>query len=278
MADKEFIFEGKTIDAAVDKAALELGIDRDLISMEVVTAPTKGIFGIGSTPAKIKVFVPDEKPKPKAEPAPQQNTVTTQQIIDLGPEKLTGKKPEHKEKAPAAEKAEKAEKDEIVKIKPDSLTPVDSSDEAAGAAKEFLDGLLSHMCPGENNVVIELGSDGNYYVTISGEKMGVLIGRRGETLDAVQYLVNLYVSKNGGKKVRFILDSENYRAKRVRILQNIAQKAADKAVKYRRNMPLEAMTSYERRIIHATLNGREHISTYSVGSEPHRKVIVKYEK
>lgn len=275
MADKEFIFEGKTIDAALDKAALELGLDRDLISMEVVTTPTKGIFGIGSTPAKIKVFVPDDKPEQKAEPAPQQNTVTTQQIIDLGPEKLTGKKPERKEKAPAAEKKEQGE---IVKIKPDLLTPVDSSDEAASAAKEFLDGLLTHMCPGENNVSIELGSDGNYYVTISGEKMGVLIGRRGETLDAVQYLVNLYVSKNGGKKARFILDSENYRAKRVRILQNIAQKAADKAVKYRRNMPLEPMSSYERRIIHATLNGREHISTYSVGSEPHRKVIVKYEK
>lgn len=275
MAVKEFIFEGKTIDAAMDKAVLELGLDKDQMSMEVVTTPTKGIFGIGSTPAKIKVFVqvPDEPVVTKKE--------EDQTIKDLGPEKLTGKKSQSPdfEKAQAKEQKEPAEpKQPIVKLKPDKLEPVDENDEAANNAKEFLSGLVGQMCPGKNKIDIELGEDGIYYVTISGDKMGVLIGRRGETLDAVQYLLNLCVNKKISTKVRFIVDSESYRIKRVRILENIAQKAADKALKYRRNMPLEPMSAYERRIIHATLNGREHISTHSVGSEPHRKVIVRYEK
>ena len=115
-----------------------------------------------------------------------------------------------------------------------------------------------------------------YEVDVSGEKMGVLIGRRGETLDAMQYLSSLIVNRKFDKKIKVVLDTENYRAKRVAALETLAAKTADKAVRYRKNITLEPMSPYERRVIHAALTGKEHITTFSVGSEPKRKVVVSY--
>ena len=104
--------------------------------------------------------------------------------------------------------------------------------------------------------------------------MGVLIGRRGETLDAVQYITNLVVCRGKDKKV--IVDSENYRSKRIGTIIALANKTADKAVKYKKNQSLEPMSAYERRIIHTALAERDDISTYSVGTEPRRKVVISY--
>ena len=290
MAIKELFFEGKTIEAAVEAAAAELGEDKDLLSYVVEETPTKGFLGFGATPAKIKVeiTVPDPKPE-KKKPAPAWE-----------PEKIAkkDKKPAEKkaEKKPAEKKAEpkkatitpamlepekinkKEEKKPAAPLFPEvEKKPVD--DENSKKIIEFLNGLLVHIGAEEDSAVkVELGEDDHYYVEVSGAKMGVLIGRRGETLDAAQYLCSLVINKGNNDKLRVTIDTENYRAKRIKTLQSLAEKNAEKAIKYKRNITMEPMSPYERRIIHAALNGRDRISTFSVGSEPKRRVVVSYKK
>ncbi|MBQ8893677.1 MAG: Jag N-terminal domain-containing protein [Clostridia bacterium] len=286
MATKELFFEGKTIEAAVEKAALELNEDKDLLSYVVEETPTKGFLGIGATPAKIKVEieVPDE---PKKEAPKQEAPKKEAKIPAWEPEKLSGgknkknaEKPERKQEKKPAKKVEKAEKAEpAAPILPEvEKKPVD--DENSKKITEFMMGLLAHIGAEEEAAVkVEIGEDDHYYVEVSGANMGVLIGRRGETLDAAQYLCGLVLNKGrSGDKLRVTLDTENYRAKRIRTLQNLAEKNAEKALKYKRNITMEPMSPYERRIIHAALTGREHITTFSVGSEPKRRVVVSYKK
>ncbi len=282
MAMKELFFEGKTIEAAVETAALELNEDKDLLSYTVEEYPTKGIFGIGATPAKIKVEiecadeeVPAEKPKKEA---PKKEV----KIPAWEPEKLSGGKGKKSEKAEKSEKkTEKkpAKKHAPVELEPQvEKKPVD--DENSKKIIEFISGLLVHIGAEEDSAVkVELGEEDHYYAEVSGAKMGVLIGRRGETLDAAQYLCGLVINKGrSGDKLRITIDTENYRAKRIRTLQNLAEKNAEKALKYKRNITMEPMSPYERRIIHAALTGRENITTFSVGSEPKRRVVVSYKK
>ncbi|MBQ8600261.1 MAG: Jag N-terminal domain-containing protein [Clostridia bacterium] len=265
MAIKELFFEGKTIEAAVEAAALELGEDKDLLAYTVEETPSKGIFGIGATPAKIKVEVEaaDEEVAPKKEV----------KIPAWEPEKLS-----KKDKKPAEKKEEKKAEPAAPILPEVEKKPVD--DENSKKIIEFISGLLVHIGAEEDSAVkVEIGEDGHYYAEVSGAKMGVLIGRRGETLDAAQYLCGLVLNKGkSGDKLRVTIDTENYRAKRIRTLQNLAERNAEKALKYKRNITMEPMSPYERRIIHAALTGRDHITTFSVGSEPKRRVVVSYKK
>lgn len=267
MAIKELFFEGKTIEAAVESAAAELGEDKDLLIYTVEETPSKGIFGIGATPAKIRVEVemPDEKPA-----APKKEV----KIPAWEPEKLSKKAKKDSPKKEPVEKKEPAAPlfEEVQK------SPVD--DENSKKIIEFISGLLVHIGAEEDSAVkVELGEDGHYYAEVSGAKMGVLIGRRGETLDAAQYLCGLVLNKGkSGDKLRVTIDTENYRAKRIRTLQSLAERNAEKALKYKRNITMEPMSPYERRIIHAALTGKNHITTFSVGSEPKRRVVVSYKK
>ncbi len=273
MAIKELFFEAKTIEAAVEKAAEELGADKDLLSYVVEETPSKGIFGIGATPAKIKVEIEvadaeAEAPKKKEEPKKDVS------IPAWEPEKLSGGKKKSEKKEPR-----KAEKKPAAPLFPEvEKKPVD--DEISKKIIEFISGLLVHIGAEEDSAVtVALGEEDHYYAEVSGAKMGVLIGRRGETLDAAQYLCGLVINKGrSGEKLRITIDTENYRAKRIKTLQNLAEKNAEKALKYKRNITMEPMSPYERRIIHAALNGRENITTFSVGSEPKRKVVVSYKK
>ncbi|MBR6794031.1 MAG: Jag N-terminal domain-containing protein [Clostridia bacterium] len=283
MATKEIYFEGKTIEAAVEAAALELGEDKDLISYTVEEYPTKGIFGIGATPAKIKVEVECAESEVKVEAPKKEAPKTETKIPAWEPEKLSGGKGKKTEK-PGKKAEKKQEKKPAKKVEPLVLDaevekkPVD--DENSKKIVEFLSGLLVHIGAEEESAVkVEIGEEDHYYVEVSGAKMGVLIGRRGETLDAAQYLCGLVLNKGrSGEKIRVTIDTENYRAKRIRTLQNLAEKNAEKALKYKRNITMEPMSPYERRIIHATLTGRENITTFSVGSEPKRRVVVSYKK
>ena len=278
MAIKELYFEAKTIEAAVEKAAEEMGADKDLLSYTVEETPSKGIFGIGATLAKIKVeievddaLMEEEKPveAPKATNIPAWE-----------PEKLSGGKNKKQGEKKAEKKPEKkAEKKPAEPLFPEvEKKPVD--DENSKKLIEFMMGLLAQIGAEEEAAVkVEIGEENHYYVEASGAKMGVLIGRRGETLDAAQYLCSLVINKGrSGDKFRVTLDTENYRAKRIRTLQALAEKNAEKAIKYKRNITMEPMSPYERRIIHAALNGMENITTFSVGSEPKRRVVVSYKK
>lgn len=277
MAIKELLFEGKTIDDAVESAAAQLGSDKDMLTYELVQTPSRGIFGIGATPAKIKIEieVPDEKPE-KAERAAKTEKRAKREEKEIklpdgfAPEKISKKNggaPKEEKPAPAPVVFER------------KLVPVPEGDVNVPVIRDFLLGLLEKLEIENGSADISIDEEnGSYFVKLDGSKMGVVIGRRGETLDAVQMLVNLVVNRGKDDKIRVVLDSENYRDKRIATLQALANKTADKAIKYRRSQTLEPMGSYERRIIHATLSGRDHIATYSVGADPRRKVVVAYEK
>ena len=147
----------------------------------------------------------------------------------------------------------------------------------ASEAKAFVDGLLQRM--GINGEAFPTeGEDGQIILDIRGEDMGAVIGRRGDTLDAIQYLTSLTINRGKEEHIRIAIDTEGYRAKREESLQRLARKMAGKVLKYRKNMTLEPMNPYERRIIHATLQDYKGVTTYSTGTEPNRRVVVAMER
>ena len=141
----------------------------------------------------------------------------------------------------------------------------------------FVSGLLEHMDSAAQVKVYEV-EKGRYKVLLVGEKLGQLIGRRGETLDAIQQLTNYAVNTGADKRIRVQMDAENYRAKREQSLESLARKVAGKVQKYRRSVTLEPMNAYERHVIHATLQDVKGVTTYSVGTEPNRRVVVAFDR
>ncbi|MCD8375731.1 MAG: KH domain-containing protein, partial [Oscillospiraceae bacterium] len=170
--------------------------------------------------------------------------------------------PEAKKPAPAAPKA------------PQNL---EGDDEMAGKITAFLTGLLEHMQMNATPVV-RLEAEGVYQVDLEGERLGGVIGRRGETLDAIQHLTSYAVNRGRSKRVRIHLDAEHYRAKREETLVHLAQRVADKVVRYQRNVSLEPMNAYERHVIHTALQDYPGVTTYSTGVDPNRRVVVALEK
>ena len=153
----------------------------------------------------------------------------------------------------------------------------EADDEKAQAIRKFLTGLLEHMeCSAE--IRVYQPEKGRYKVLLEGRQMGALIGRRGETLDAIQQLTSYSVNRAGGGRVRVQLDAEGYREKREQSLQHLARKVAGKVVKYRRSVPLEPMNAYERHVIHTALQDVPGVTTYSTGTDPNRRVIVAYDR
>ena len=156
-----------------------------------------------------------------------------------------------------------------------ATTPVAEDDEKAQKIVAFLNGLMEHLDV-EAKPEIGVTEDGNYKVLLQGEGLGAIIGRRGETLDAIQQLTNYTVNRGQSKRVRIHIDAEGYRAKREESLQHLALKVAGKVVKYRKNMTLEPMNAYERHVIHAALQDVPKVTTYSTGVEPNRRTVVAY--
>ena len=245
---------GRTMEEAIAAALAELGKSEEEISVEVLERAKSGFLGIGAQPALIRVSyeVPDEPAEEKKEaPAP----------------KKTEKKPEAKkaeEKKPEPKKAEK---------KP-APAPVDETGEFA-AVRAFISGLMERMGV-EAEIEISRRDNGGINVKLSGSGMGAIIGRRGETLDAIQHLTNYVVNRDSDKHMHISVDAENYRAKREESLTKLAEKMAEKAIKYKRSMALEPMNSYERHVIHTALQNYEGVTTSSTGVEPNRRVVVSY--
>ena len=241
---------GRTEEAAIEAALQKLGMDRDDVSVEVLERAKTGFLGIGASPAKVKVTyeAPDEEPVEEVKPV---------------------------ETVPAAPEAPKAPVAEEPKAQPAAATVAD--DERAEKIHAFLTGLLAHM--GSSAIPsITLGEENTYEVELLGEHLGSLIGRRGETLDAIQQLTVYAVNRGLNKRVRIHLDAEHYRAKREESLERLANKVAGKVVKYRRNVTLEPMNAYERHVIHTALQDYPDITTYSVGTEPNRRTVVAYSR
>ena len=253
---------GKTEDAAVAAALAQLGLDRDDVGVEVICRPKTGFLGIGSVPAKVRVSyeAPDE---PEAAPV----------VEKPAPAPAVEKPAAPVEAAKPAEPAAPVEKSPAPA--PAKPAPIAQPGQAGQAAVTFLTGLLQHM--GAQAVPqVTSESDGAVEIELTGEHLGMLIGRRGETLDAIQQLTNYTVNRGQSKRTRIHIDAENYRARREESLQRLAVKVAGKVVKYRKNVMLESMNAYERHVIHTALQDTPHVTTYSTGSEPNRRIVVAY--
>ena len=280
---------GKTIDLAIEAALRELKMDRDSVSVEVLENPRSGFLGIGAAPAKVKVTyeVPDEevRPAPALSSASRSKPKKAESRMDVKPlNPINPPKPKAEPKAETARPAEKARPVEKPQEKREKRQPKvqKTYEPAAPGSKEerietFIKGLLEHM--GSDAVPhAYLGEDDTYQVDLVGEDLGFLIGRRGETLDAIQHLTNYAINRDSSKRTRINVDAENYRRKREESLRRLAQKVAGKVVKYRRSITLEPMNAYERHVIHATLQDYPDVSTHSTGTEPGRRVVVSYNK
>ena len=236
---------GKTEEAAIAAALEELGLDRDDVSVEIVERAKSGFLGIGASPAVVRVQyeAPDEELETVAEAAAE---------------------------SPAAAPAE---------AQPAAAPAAPAADEPESYARirAFVSGLLEHMGI-QAEIEITARENGGVNVNLSGSNMGAVIGRRGETLDAIQHLTNYAVNRGSDKHMHISVDAESYRAKREESLVRLAEKMAAKAIKYKRSMALEPMNSYERHVIHTALQDYEGVTTSSTGTEPNRSVVVSYEK
>ena len=275
---------GKTEDEAIRKALSELGLERDEVSVEILERAKKGIFGIGASPAKVRITYglqddePAPPPPPKPAPAPRapERPAPSKPVPAPRAEKPR-QRPERKPASrPRPERQEAEDAVPAVAVQPEALGEP-CHDEKAQQISAFLTGLLQHM-GSSAQVKVYLGEANRYKVILEGEKLGQLIGRRGETLDAIQQLTNYSVNRGGEKRVRIHVDAENYRLKREQSLQHLAMKVAAKVVKYKRNVTLEPMNAYERHVIHTVLQNVENVTTYSMGTEPNRRVIVAYDR
>ena len=293
--EKTIVTTGKTIDLAIESALTQLGLDRDSVSVQVLAQAKAGFLGFGAAPAKVQVTyeVPDpvpEKPaapksalgsasrsKPKAKPQPKVEAkpeAPKQEVKKGAPKAET--KPEAPKAEPKAEKpkAPKAEKKEAPKAEPKTYAAAKPGS-VEEKIEQFLKGLLEHM--GSQAVPHAVkGEDNTYLVDLVGDDLGYLIGRRGDTLDAIQHLANYSINRGIEGHVRINVDAEAYREKREESLRRYARKKAQQVLKAHRRTTLEPMNAYERHVIHATLQDTDRITTYSVGTEPNRRVVIEY--
>ena len=269
---------GKTEDEAIRRALEQLGLERDDVSVEILERAKSGFLGIGGSPATVRVSYDDGQPEPvKPEPksaAPKAEKKPVYCAEVLQKEVRARKKQEREAKRGerrAEPKAEKAPREPVV-------LGEEIRDEKSEQIRTFLSGLLEHMDAKADVKVYEVEKN-RYKVILEGEKLGALIGRRGETLDAIQQLTNYSINRGGeSKRARVQIDAENYREKREESLERLAQKVAGKVVKYRRNVTLEPMNAYERHVIHTALQDTQYITTFSIGTEPNRRVVVSYDR
>ncbi len=278
---------GKTEDEAIRKGLEQLGMDRDDVSVEILERAKSGFLGIGSNPARVRLtYGPEEAPV--AEPAPVVKPVVQKPAEEKKPERpaapKAADKPQRSEnaqrgdRAPRPQRTDKPQRAERPEKKdvPTIDLPL-CEDENAQRIVTFVSGLLEHMDSAAQVKVYEV-EKGRYKVILEGEKLGQLIGRRGETLDAIQQLTNYAVNTGSDKRIRIQMDAENYRAKREQSLESLANKVAAKVAKYRRSVTLEPMNAYERHVIHAALQDVKGVTTYSIGTEPNRRVVVAYDR
>ena len=297
--EKTIITSGKTIELAVEAALAQLGLERDDITYQVLALPKAGFLGFGAQPAKVQVTyeVPDpvpaapEKPKSALGSASRSKPKAAAPVKKPEAPKAEDSKPEKKAEAPKPEK--KAEAPKKTEPKPEKKVEAPKAPKAekkaeapkeyvpaeAGSVEEkietFIKGLLEHM---DSKAVPHCwkAEGGTYKVDLVGDDLGYLIGRRGDTLDAIQHLANYSVNREVDGHIRINVDAECYREKREESLRRYARKKAQQVLKARRRTTLEPMNAYERHVIHAALQEMENITTHSTGTEPNRRVVIEY--
>ncbi len=256
---------GRCEEDAIAAALFQLGLERDDVSVEVLQRPKNGFLGFGSNPARVRVSYEvegeDEAPAPVKKQAPVKEEAFA---------------PQEKKAAPVQAADDQLQPgDEVIIAKEEpTAAPAAADDARAQRIRDFLTGLMTQL---EVDAVPEISvTETGYQVVLQGSNLGAIIGRRGETLDAIQQLTNYAVNRSQSKRVRIHIDAEGYRAKREEALERLAVKVAGKVVKYRKNVTLEAMNAYERHVIHSALQEYPNVTTYSTGTEPNRRTVVAY--
>ena len=291
--EKTIVTSGKSIDLAIEAALTQLGLDRDSVSVQVLQQAKPGFLGLGAQPARVQVTfeAPDpvpEAPKVALSSASRSKPKAAKPVEKKPEPKVEAPKPQPEKKAePKAEapKQPKTEKKPERKSEPKKEAPKAPKEPKvyapaeAGSVEEkieqFLKGLLEHM--GSNAVPHAVKADSNTYkVDLVGDDLGYLIGRRGDTLDALQHLANYTVNRGIEGHIRINVDAEEYREKREDSLRRYARKKAQQVLKNRRRTTLEPMNAYERHVIHASLQDMDNITTHSTGTEPNRRVVIEY--
>ena len=268
-------FTGKNMDIAIENALAQLGLERDSVEVDLIQREKSGFLGFGASPCVIEVSyeVPDPvEPVKSALGSASRSKPKAKKPVEAP--KAEEKKPEPKVEEVKKPEPKKEEPKKVEPKEPKVYAPVE-----AGSVEEkievFIKGLLEHM--GSAAVPHAEKTDANTYsVELVGEDLGYLIGRRGDTLDAIQHLANYSVGRNVEGHIRINVDAEEYRAKREESLRRYANKKAQQVLKAHRRTTLEPMNAYERHLIHATLQDVDRITTYSVGSEPNRRVVIEY--
>ena len=297
-------FSAKTKNEAITKACIELGVSSDQLDIQVVSEGSSGFFGIGSKPAIIKARKVDDNSEEKEIEkivdsvkinAFKEDTVKeTQKSAPKSVSRQNDVKPETKTETAKASKEEKQPrpaKEKPAKEKPvkekqvkaskpiEIITDPEEIKDIEERALVFLRDVFGSMDLGEVQITSKYNTtDGCLEVDFEGEDMGILIGKRGQTLDSLQYLTSLVVNKGKSDYIRVKLDTEDYRRRRKETLENLARGIAYKVKKTRKPVVLEPMNPYERRIIHSALQGNKFVETVSEGEEPYRHVVVKLKR
>ncbi len=246
---------GNDIEEAVALALRDLKASREDVDVEVLEEPSKGFLGLGAKLAKVRVTLKEEEKTEEPEPV-------------VEPEKKPEPAPAEIKERPAKDAEKKMPKKSIIAKRPDDLVEVEDH-----KALDFLKKTTEDM--GLDLSFKASVNDENIYVDIEGKDAGSIIGKRGQTLDAIQYLTSLVVNKNSEKYIRVILDAENYRARREKTLQQLADRLAGKVIRTKKSVRLEPMNPYERMVIHAALHNNKRVKTRSEGEEPYRRVIIE---
>ena len=278
--EKTIITTGKTIELAIEAALQQLGLDRDSVSVQVLSQAKPGFLGFGATPARVEVTYEAPDPAPEA----PKSALTSASRSKPKPTYIAPKKEEPKAEVPAPKAAKPAPKPEKPAPKAEKPAPQPKVEKTytpaePGSIEEkievFLKGLLEHMGSAAVPHATKTDDD-TYSVDLVGEDLGFLIGRRGDTLDAIQHLANYAINHGISGHIRINVDAEEYRQKREESLRRYAQKKAQQVLKAHRRTTLEPMNAYERHLIHAALQDMDRITTYSVGTEPNRRVVIEY--
>ena len=288
--EKTIITTGKTIDLAIEAALTQLGLERDDVSVQVLAQAKAGFLGFGAAPAKVQVTYEAPDPVPEAPKVALSSASRSKPKAAAPVKKPQEPKPEApkaepvkaKEEAPKAPKEQKPRQPKAPKEVKEVKAPAEPKTYAPaepGSTEEkieqFLKGLLEHM--GSEAVPHAWKeSEDTYKVDLVGDDLGYLIGRRGDTLDAIQHLCNYSVKRGVEGHIRINVDAEAYREKREESLRRYARKKAQQVLKARRRTTLEPMNAYERHVIHATLQEMDNITTHSTGTEPNRRVVIEY--
>ncbi len=266
---------GKDVDEAVRLALIDLKLTGDQVNVIVLEEPTKGFLGLGAKLAKVRV---ERKPElSKTEEKKEEIREEKIQKYEPSPKTERHQKHENEKRIDKREKRNNRPRQSgevsyegtfSVREKPEDLVELNDH-----IAESFLKEITEKM--GLSLKIKVQCNDSCVYVEMVGRDSGTIIGKRGQTLDAIQYLTSLVVNKDKEKYLRVVVDAENYRAKRERTLEQLANRLADKVIKSRKSVRLEPMNPYERKVIHATLQSNPKVVTRSEGEEPYRRVIIE---